>query len=94
MKQIRNLLLLFWFGWFALAGTFTTGIIAWLTPWNPSGWAIVAIGAGLGILVAAVLAIGLVWLLWRRIGAPLLRTLGALRFLRQQVFHASSRYRF
>jgi hypothetical protein len=94
MKQIRNLLLLLWFGWFAIAGIISTGLIAWLTPWNPSGWAIVGIGASLGLLLAAAVAGMLLWVLWRRMGVPMLRTLGVLRFIRQQLFHASSRYRF
>lgn len=93
MKTFRNLLLMLWFGWFAMAGVITTGLLLWLTPWSMSGWGILLAGSLSGILVGAVIAAVLLYIIWRRIGAPLMSTLALLRILREKLFQINSSYR-
>jgi hypothetical protein len=93
MKTFRNLLLMLWFGWFAMAGVIITGLLVWLTPWSMSGWGILLAGSVGGILMGAVFAAVLLYTLWRRIGAPLMGSLALLRMLRQKLFQFNAGYR-
>jgi len=93
MKTFRNLLLMLWFGWFAMAGVIGTGLLVWLTPWSMSGWGILLAGSLSGILVGAIVAAMLLYIIWRRIGAPLMSTLALLRMLREKLFQINSGYR-
>lgn len=94
MKTFRNILLLLWFGWFALAGIVLTGLLVWLTPLSLSRLAIMAWGTLGGVLLGAGVAAALLVLIWRRIGAPLMSGLAAFRFIREQLLQYNSRYRF
>lgn len=93
MKTFRNLLLMLWFGWFALAGISITGLLVWLTPWSLSGWGILLAGSLSGIFIGAVFAAVLLYIIWRRIGAPLMSSLALLRMLREKLFQMNSSYR-
>ena len=93
-RTLRNIILLLWFGWFALSGIVVTGLLVWLTPISMSGLAIVAWGTLGGVVLGAGVAAALLVLLWRRIGAPIMSGLAMVRILREQLLHANSRYRF
>jgi hypothetical protein len=93
MKTFRNLLLMLWFGWFAMAGVITTGLLVWLTPWSLSGWGILLAGSLGGILIGAVFAAVLLYTIWRRMGAPIMSALALLRMLREKLFQVNSSYR-
>lgn len=93
MKTFRKLLFMLWFGWFAMAGIITTGLLVWLTPWSMSGWGILLAGSLGGILVGAVIAAMLLYIIWRRIGAPLMSSLALLRMLREKMFQMNSTFR-
>ncbi len=93
MKTFRNLLLELWFGWFALAGISITGLLVWLTPWSMSGWGILLAGSVSGILIGAFIAAALLYIIWRRIGAPLMSSWALLRMLREKMFQMNSTYR-
>ena len=68
MKLLRNILLTFWFGWFALAGVLLAGIIIWITPLSLSFYKILMVGSMLGILTGGLAALFIFFLLWRRYG--------------------------
>jgi hypothetical protein len=85
MKKLGWSLLSLWLGWFALAGLITAGLAAWLTPWNPSMIALVAIGAGLGLAAGVLLAAFLAFVLYRRFGKPLLQLIAFIQFFRKQL---------
>jgi hypothetical protein len=93
MKTFRNILLLLWFGWFALAGITITGLLVWLTPWSMSGWGILLAGSLGGILIGAVFATVLLYTIWRRIGAPVMSAVMMLRMLREKLFQVNTSYR-
>jgi hypothetical protein len=93
MKTFRNILLLLWFGWFALAGITITGLLVWLTPWSMSGLGILLTGSLAGILVGVLVAAILLYALWRRIGAPLVSAVMIVRMLREKMFQMNSSFR-
>jgi hypothetical protein len=93
MKTFRNILLMLWFGWFALAGITITGLLVWLTPWSMSGWGILLAGSVGGLFIGAMVAAALLYALWRRIGAPLMSALALMQMLREKLFQINSSYR-
>lgn len=88
---LRNLLLVFWFGWFALAGVIVTGLAVWLTPLSMSLTNVLLVGSVAGIVVGGFSAGFLLFVLWRKFGAAFLNSYITLRMLRDALFNMSSR---
>ena len=88
---IRNLLLAFWFGWFALAGVMVTGMAVWLTPLSMTFTNILMVGSVAGIVVGGFSAGFLLYILWRKFGAAFLQSYITLRMLRDALFNLNSR---
>lgn len=89
---LRNLLLVFWFGWFALAGVVVTGLAVWLTPLSLSLSNVMLMGSVAGIVVGGFSAGLLLYLLWRKFGAAFLNGYITLRMLRDALFGLNNRY--
>lgn len=93
ISVLRNLLLLFWFGWFALAGIIVTGIAVWLTSLSMTISNILLVGSVGGIVVGGFSAGMLMYLLWRKFGAAFLQGYLTLKMLRDALFGATASFR-
>jgi len=91
LSVLRNLLLLFWFGWFALAGVIVTGIAVWLTSLSLSMTNILLVGSVGGIVVGGFSAGFMLYLLWRKFGAAFLNGYVTLKMLRDSLFSLNTR---
>jgi hypothetical protein len=91
LSVLRNLLLLFWFGWFALAGIIVTGIAVWLTSLSLSISNILLVGSVGGIVVGGFSAGILLYLLWKKFGAAFLNGYVTLKMLRDSLYNMNTR---
>jgi hypothetical protein len=91
LSVLRNLLLLFWFGWFALAGIIVTGLTVWLTSFSMTISNILLVGSVGGIVVGGFSAGTLLFVLWRKFGAAFLNGYITLKMLRDALFNMNTR---
>jgi hypothetical protein len=92
-KLIQNLLLAFWFGWFALAGIIVTGLFVWLTPLTLSVYKLLLIGSSIGIIAGGLSATFLLVVLWRRYGKIFFQGYLTVRMIRDALFRANANVR-
>ncbi|MCU0395576.1 MAG: hypothetical protein MUF29_06680 [Chitinophagaceae bacterium] len=88
---MRDLLLVFWFGWFAIAGIVVTGLAVWLTPLSLSLSNVLLVGSMAGIVVGGFSAGFILFWLWRRFGSALLNGYVTLKMIRDAVFSMNAR---
>lgn len=68
-----QIVLVFWFLWFALAGIVLTSLAAWITQSDLSLLNILLLGSTAGVVTGGFTAGWLLLLIWRQFGSPLMK---------------------